>query len=235
MAHHRTLSQLRTAVRDNVDESTAAFWTNASLTRYLNRAKDRVATEVRKLKDDFFTVTRTSGDGALTILSESYSASSFAIVAGTSTYTMPPDLLELKLIEVTTSGYETVRFIHRDLTHHDMRAAMQITDNVSPSVIYFDLIGERTMRIAPKSDTALALQITYVQTFADLSDDSDELTMPYPLYLAVEEYATASAMMQDSNPNAAAHEARGRQIIEDFFGAHSRQTQDVEVATGYLD
>lgn len=235
MAHHRTLSQLRSAVRLNLDEASASFWSNADLLIYLNRAKDRVANEVRKLKDDFFTVTRTSGDGTLTILSESYAASSFAIVAGTTTYTMPPDLLEMKLIEVTTSGYETVRFFHRDLTHPDMRAAMQITDNVSPSVIYFDLIAERTMRIAPKSDTALTLQITYVQSFGDLSADGDELTMPYPLYLAVEEYATASAMMQDSNPNAAAHEARARQILEDFFGAHSRQTQDPEYASGYLD
>jgi hypothetical protein len=233
VAHHRTLLQMRTQVRYNVDEATESFFDDDALNAYLNRAKDRVATEVRKLKDDFFMVSRLSTDGSLTILSESYSASSFAIVAGTSTYTLPPDLLEIKLIEVVTSGYEYVQFVHRDLAHPDMRAAMSITDNVAPSVIYWDIYGERTLRIAPKSDTALDLRLTYVQQFADLSADGDELTMPYPLYMAVEEYATASAMAQDRNPDAAVHESRAKQIISDFFGAHARQTQDIETSISF--
>lgn len=233
MAHHRTLTQLRTQVRWNVDETSESFFDDDALLTYINRAKDRVAMEVRKLKDDFFMVSRTSDDGSLSILSETYAASSFAIVAGTTTYTMPPDLIEMKLIECITSNYEHVQFVHRDLNHPEMRAALAITSNVSPSVIYYDIYGERTMRIAPPSDTALALRITYVQRFADLSAGSDEMTMPDPLYMAVEEYATASAMAQDRNPDAAVHEARAKQIIADFFGAHARDTSGPEIAIGY--
>ena len=234
-ALHKTLTLLRSSVRRYLDESTASFWTNAALTEYLNEAKDRVWAEVKALKDDYFMVTRSSTDGSLTILTDTYAASSFAIVAGTTTYTMPPDLSEMKLIEVITSGYESVRFFYRDLAHPDMRAAMEITTNTPPTGFYFDLIGERTMRIAPKSDTALDLRISYTQIFADLSADADELTMPHPLYLAVIHYATASAMLQEGNPNSAVHEARARQIIANVFGAHSRQTQDMEIATGYME
>jgi hypothetical protein len=235
VAHHKTLSDLRTAVRDRLDESTASFWTNAQLTRYINRAKDRVWNRVKSLNEDYFAVTRTSEDGSLTILSESYDASSFQIVAGTRDYTLPPDFSEMKLIECIESGYEHVRFIYRDLARHDMRDALEIADNQTPGDFFFDLIGERTMRIAPKSDTTLDLRITYIQFFADLSDDTDELTMPHPLYLAVEEYATSMALRQDRNTDSEAYEASGDKIIAEMFGAHHRQTQDTETATGYLE
>lgn len=234
MAHRKSLSDMRTAVRDRLDESTAAFWTNAQLTRYINRAKDRVWNRVKALNDDYFTVTRVSTDGSLTILGETYAATSFQIVAGTRDYTLPPDFSEMKLINVTTSGYEDVRFVYRDLTHPDMRGALEITDNQVPNIFYFDIIAERTMRIAPLSDTTLDLRMTYVQYFADLSADTDQLTMPHPLYLAVEAYSVAQALMQDRNPDAAAAKADGDSIIAEMFGAHHRQTQDPEHAVGYL-
>lgn len=229
----KTLSELRTAVRDNVDESTAAFWTDAQILRYLNRAKDRVWLEVRKLKDDFFMETRSSTDGSLTILGDSYAASSFAIVAGTRDYTLPPDFVEMKLVEVITSSYEQIRFVHADLAHPDMRAALEIVDNQNPGYFLYDIIAARTMRIAPKSNTALDLRISYVQIIPDLSGEGSELTLPHPLYLAVEQYATAAALKQDRNPDAATFEASGNAVIASVFGAHARQTADIETAIGY--
>lgn len=233
-APQKTLANLRSAVRDNLDESSVAFWTEAQLTRFINRAKDRVWTEARALKEDYFLVTRTSTDGSLTILGETYAATGFQIVAGTRDYTLPPDFAEMKLIEVTTSGYETTVFVYRDLTQPDMRRMLTLTDNQSPATFFFDLIGERTMRIAPKSDTTLDLRITYVRILADLSAETDALEMPHPLYKAVEEYATANALKMDRNPNAAAWEASGRSTVLTMVGSHARQVQDVEWAQGYL-
>ena len=235
MAHHRTWTLMRDAIRAYLDEATASFWTQAQLLIFANRAKDRVASEVRKLRHVYFTVTRSSTDGSLTILAETYLASSFAIVAGTRTYTLPPDFMSMQLIETITSGYEDVRFVYRPLNHPDMRSALAYVGNIAPSTFYFTISGERTLRVVPPSDTALDLRITYIQQFADLSADSDELTMPYPLYMAVEHYAVASAMMMDRDPNSAAHEARARAIINEVVAADVRQDQDIEVATGYLD
>lgn len=235
MSHHKTGTQLLTMVRDVLDESTASFWTDAQLYRYISTAKDRVWNEVRKLKKDYFAVTRTSADGSLTILGESYSASDLAVTVGGTSITLPHDFATLKLIQVTTSGYESVRFERRALNHPDMRAALEITDNVNPSTLYFEIIGERTLRYAPKSLVALATTFTYIQTFADIDEASDELTMPHPFYLAVVEYAIASAMLQDDDPNAATHEARAKQIILDATGADERQDQDEEIVVGFLE
>lgn len=234
MALRKTRAELRTAVRDNLDETSSGFWTDDQLNRMLNRAKDRVWMEVRKVKDDFFDITRSSTDGALTILGEAYNASSFALAVGTRDYTLPPDVAEVALIEVITTSYEDVRFIKRALSHPDMRSALALREPTSPGLIYFALLGERTLRIAPMVDVALDIRLTYTAVVPDLASEGDTLEMPHPLYKAVEEYATASALKMDRDPNAAAWEATGNASLATFFGAHARQTQDPEFVTPYL-
>lgn len=229
MSHYRTRTQIETQVRLNLDEVTASFWTAADLQARINRAKDRVWTEVRKLKDDYFDIQRLSTDGSLTILGESYTASSFAIVAGTRNYTLPPDVFEIRLVEVITSNYEQIRFVYKKLTSPEHRALREITTNQTPSVFLFDLLtlsGNPTMAIAPLSNTALDLRLTYTRQLADLSADGTELEMPHALYAAVEAYATASALLKDRAPEAAVWEQTGNSLIAGMFGAHARQTQD---------
>lgn len=237
MAHRKTLSGLRTAVRDNLDESTASFWTNAQLNRFLNRAKDLVWVEMRKLRpDDYFVTNRASTDGTVTILSESYATSSFQIPTGnTFTRTLPPDFAEMKRIEVITSDYEWVQFQHSDMTHPDFRALRSLTDDQSPGVFLFDIVGERTMHYTPRSSVALDLRLWYVQFLADLSADGDELEMPHPGYLAVEELATMRAQIMDRDPTAAVWSQLAKSTVATIFGGHARQTQDPVFVQGYLD
>lgn len=236
MAHRRTLSDLRLAIRDNLDESTAAFWTNAQLNRYINRAKDRVWVEVRKLKADYFVANRASTDGTVTILGESYDTASFQIPVGaTFTRTLPHDFAEMKRIEVITTDFEDVQFYHEDYTSPRFRALRAITDDLSPDAFLFDIVAERTLVYAPRSDTALDLRIWYVQATADLTTDTDTLEIPWPLYKAVEEYATAGALKMDRDPNAAVWEASGNATIANTIGGHARQTQDPEFVESYLE
>ena len=245
MAYRRLLSDLRTAVRDNLDEATASFWTNAQLNRFLTRAADAVWMECRKLKADFFLLQRTSTDGSVTIYGDSYTTSSFAIVAGTTDYTLPMDLAELRRIDATTSGYESVVFRHADLATSTMRAYRAQTTNQDPTVIWFDVIGERTLTIAPKCSVALDLRLWYVPrtmifstagaSLMDFATDTDELALPHPLYLAVEEMATMRAQLMDRDPSATNWEQMAERTVRRFFGAHARQSQDPEVVEGVFE
>lgn len=235
MALRKTLLNLRTAVRDNLDEVSPSFWSDAQLLRSINRARDRVWTEVKRLKDDYFLVSRTSLDGTLTILAESYAATSFQIVAGTKEYALPFDVSELKLIECLTSGYEHVRFVHHDLASPEVRALRELTTSQSPSLFAFDLIGERTLTIAPASDTTLNLRLWYVPILDDLVADTDTLQMPHALYTAVEEFATARSLVQDRAAEAATWEQMGLATVQRFMGAHRRQTQDPEMVRLYME
>ena len=235
MAHRKTLTQLRAALRVNLDEPTSGFWTDANLNLLINRAKDRCYSEVRKAAQEYFIVTRSSTDGALTILGESYTASSFAIVASTRDYTLPPDFAEMVTIECITSGQEHQRFAFRPATDPQFRGVLAQTTAVTPAGFLYTILGERTLRIAPMSDTALDLRLTYIFVVADLSADADTLEMPYPLYMAVEEYAAGQALMMDRAPEAAAWEARGNSTVARFLGSNVRQSTEPEYVVGFLE
>lgn len=235
--HYKSLSTLRTMVRDQLDEVSPSFWSEAQLNRYINRAKDRVRTRLRALNDYYCSVTRTSQDGTLTIQGESYPAANFKIVAGTSDYALPPDFDGMSTIECITSGHEDLDFTRKDINDPEFRGARSLPDNQSPwDEVLFCIIGEpAVMRIAPKLDTTLDLRITYIQTLADLSADGDALTLPNPSHLAVVDYATMYALRQDRSPDAGTYEASGDKLLAEEFGSDRRQTQDVQTARGYLE
>jgi hypothetical protein len=230
----RTLADLRTAVRDNVDELVASFWSDAQLNRFINRAKDRVWTEVRKLKEDYFLVTRSSTDGSIVIFGSTYACANFQISsAGTLSYQLPPDMASIKLIECITSNYEYVGFEYRDMAHPDFRSARMVTNQYTPETFIFDVVGERTLMLAQKSDTTLDLRISYIPIVPDMASDTDLLEMPHALYMAVEEFATAAALKMDRDPNSAAWEQTGNASIARALGASSRQDQDAEFVQDY--
>lgn len=225
MALRKTRAELLTAVRSNLDEATASFWSDTELYNFINRAKDKVWIEVRKLKADFFVKNLDTDDGSVTLHGESFDTSTLAISVGGTEITLPHDFHEMKYIEVTTSGYEDVRFYHRDITHPDFRAKRALTDNQTPTHFYFDVYGERTLIYTPKSSVALNLRIFYVFKPADV-DGSTSLDMPDPLYLAVEEYATTRAQLKDRDETAAVWQQMGNKTVLDCLGAMTRQIQD---------
>jgi hypothetical protein len=240
---------MTTAVRTALDEATAAWWTDANLFSVLTRAAHAVATEMRKLKadGDYFMRTMLSTDNSETIYGETYLPSSLALVAGTTEYTLPPDLLELKVIEVTTSGQEWVTFTHRDLASPDFRAAKAaFTTNQPPNAFYFDVVGERTLVLVPPPDQALAIRLRYISSaviqataggayLKDFATSTDQLIMPFPGYMAVEEVATMRALLRDRDVMSAAYATMADASVARLFGAHARQTQDPSVVMGLFE
>jgi hypothetical protein len=233
MALRRTLLEMVTAIRTNLDEVSPSFWAAADIPQFVNRAKDRVWMEVRKAQQDYFVVTRSSLDGVTSVLGESYDAAAFRLVPGTRDYLLPPDFALLLSNRVITSGYEWLRLSNRRHTDPDFRRALEETAAQTPR--YYTLLGERTARVAPLPDVTLEWALTYVALVPDLTSNPSTLEMPHPLYMAVEQYATAEALMKDHSPDAAAWEAKGNATIALFLGATARQDTDTPVVHGYLE
>jgi len=227
-APRKTVADLLLAVRQNLDEREEAFWLDTELIARLDDAQHMVWSRVKALKSDYFDVQRSSTDGSVTILGESYSCASFAVAASTTSYTLPPDMDELKLIECLTSGYESVTFTFRDMTTAPFRALLQVTDAQEPDGFLCDLIGERTLVLVPKVNRALDLRITYTPILGTLSATTDTLQVPHPLWLAVVDYATARAMRKDRDGAFAMWEQAAEGHMMRFFSSHARQTQDAE-------
>lgn len=233
--NQRTVTQVLRDVRTNLDENAASFWTDAQLIAYIDQAYTLVWLEVKRVKADYFTVERTSLDGAVTILGESYDTSSFRLAAGTTRYTLPPDVAEIKLVECITSGYEQVVFTFRDLTHPNFQGLRQWTSSVDPTGFLVDLMGERTMVIAPTPNRALDLRLNYVPILDSLTTGTDTLQLPHPLWLAVVDLATKRAQMKDSNSNFLMWERDAQATVQRFLSSHSRQTQDPEYVQGLFE
>jgi len=231
-APRKTVADLLLAVRQNLDEREEAFWLDTELIARLDDAQHMVWSRVKALKSDYFDVQRSSTDGSVTILGEAYDCAGFAIAASTTSYTLPPDMDELKLIECLTSGYEAVTFAFADMTSAAFRSLLATVDAQEPSGFLCDLIGERTLVVAPKANRALDLKLTYTPILGTLSATTDTLQVPQPLWLAVVDYATARAQMKDRDSSFLMWQQAAEATIARFFGSHARQTQDTEVAEG---
>lgn len=232
----KTLSDLRTAVRDALDEPTPARWANAQLDRYLNQAMFRVWNEVRRLRKDYFVRALASTDETVQVLCENYDTANLAVTVNGTTMELPADFAELVLFEVTTSGREQLRFVWRAMTDPLFRAAREQTTAQDPDIFYFDIYDSRTLIYAPLSSVALDTRLFYVFRPAELSGDDTEMEMPAPLDLAVVWYAVASAMAQDLAPEAALYEQRAKSVIAEMVATDSRVNQDPQTAiSAYAD
>lgn len=225
--------EMVTAIRTNLDEVSPSFWASADVPQFLNRAKDRVWMEVRKANQDYFETTRDSADGVQSILGENYDCASFRLEPATRDYTLPPDFSTLVSNRCLTAGFEWLRLTYKRHTDYTFRRALEETSAQTPR--YYTILGERTWRIAPLSDMTLEWAITYVHLVPDLTSDTSTLEMPHPLYMAVEQYATAEALMKDHSPDAAAWEAKGNATIALFLGANERQGTDTEHVVGLFE
>lgn len=225
MAHQKSVANLIQAIRDNTDEQTTNRFSDALILRAINEAKDRVWSEVRRLRSDYFTTALASNAGSQTILSETYAATGLQVTVGGTTMTLPPDFAELKLLEVITTDYETVRFRHVDFADPEFKRLREITDQTTPSEFIFDIYNERTLIYAPLSNTLLNTRLFYVFKLANLVTGGT-LQMPEPLEICVEWFATASVQLGDYAAESAAWEQRAKALLSEFLGADTRQAQD---------
>lgn len=233
--HYKSLSYLLTGVRDQLDEASPSFWTDAQLTRYINRALSRARNRLKEVNENYLLISRTSLDGVLTIQGESYDTSNFRIVSGTSDYYLPPDFDQLAIIECIQGGYENVLFTRKNINDPEFRSLRTLTSNQEPGdEIYFDIIGEPAfLRIAPKTNVTLNMSLSYIPTLTELASDTDRIFLPDPMWQSVADYACYYALRQDRSPDATAFEASGDKLIAEKFGAEMRQTQDVQTARSY--
>jgi hypothetical protein len=241
----RTLLELRTDVRTNLDEASAAFWTDTQLNRFLTQAADEVWAEVKKVKQDYFLRALASTAGLQTVMGQSWDTSLMKVVPNATTLELPPDLAELKLIQVITPGYEYLMFHAMDQTAPEFRYLLSLTENQTPTGFVFDVIADHHMFFAPASDATLDLKVTYIAvtciedatgaTKPALTVDTDQLALPHPLYLAVEAMATWRAQYMDRDPGADRWLDMANKTIARWMGGHRRQIQDPEFAMGVFE
>ncbi len=143
---------------------TTPFITQDELLRWANEGRDELEKQLRSAEQDYLWVTRNSADADFDWENETYDPSDFGMTGDTTiyTFTLPPDLLILKEIRVTTSGQQDIRFEQKDHAYNDFQAIIRSTSPVR-DLIYWDIVDERTLYVANPPATVLAIQLSYIQ------------------------------------------------------------------------
>lgn len=147
----------------NINGTTHRFVTQAELLAWAQDGHALLFAKLRQANQDFGFVTRQSTDGSFRWNGITYAPSSFALTTAARTYTLPPDVIEIRQIRALTSGQEQRLFEHKDLT--DPIVVTQIrseSGSLAYGTIYWDLVGERTLRLARPPDVAMDIEISYI-------------------------------------------------------------------------
>lgn len=147
----------------NADGTTHRFVTEAELLAWAQEGHHLLYGRLRQANQDYGLVVRQSTDADLRWNGITYDCSSFGLTTTARTYTLPPDLIELRQIRAITSGYEDRLFEQKDLTDPTVVAQTRsASDTTNSGTIYWDVVGERTLRLALPPDVALDIELSYI-------------------------------------------------------------------------
>ena len=147
----------------NIDLTTHRFVTETELLTWAQEGHERLLTHLRQVREDYGLVVRQSTDADFRWNGVTYNPSSFGLTTTATTYTLPPDLIELRQIRAITSGYEDRAFESKDLANRQVVDRVRLASgNTTNDVIYWDIVGDRTLRLAIPPDVALDIEISYI-------------------------------------------------------------------------
>jgi len=141
------------------------YFTTVELVAWANDGKDRLEKVLRRVNENYFIRFIASTGTSAKILGIDYAGTSLAWADGTILYTLPPDFLKMVSIRITTSAYANAKIERRAYHDPEFQDALR-TSNTAQIMrgadFFYDIIGERTLAIAPDPNAALNLEMAYV-------------------------------------------------------------------------
>ena len=134
-----TLVLARTEVRDNIEEASAGYWSDAELTRKINTAYSRLWLKIMQLRKNFF-----------------HTTDSKSFTPGTNTVTLATNFYRAKRFRITTAGQENIIFTPTDSSRREFIDLQRVdVTQDSPSEFLYDILGQNTLIVAPIPRSAL--------------------------------------------------------------------------------
>ena len=170
-----TLLQLRTAVRDNIEEASAGYWSDAELTRKINSAYERLWMKIMQLRKNFFHATDEK-----------------TFTVGTNTVTLIDNFYRAKRFRIISAGEDSIIFRYKDSSSPEFIELQRSDVTVAlPSEFLFDILGQNTLIVAPIPRVALTFKYDYYKIVTRLSADGDTFEIIDPFISWVEHEATS--------------------------------------------
>lgn len=184
--HGRCLAQMVGSVRDNLVAggggnlalNTDEFWSDAEIIRNINYAYNELWKIAKNLRTDLFTEVMGSDESffvrnVIDGFQTTFDPSSFKITQNIQYYTLPTELAELKNIRGLDSEHQGVRFRHKDFGSEEFKTAFYKEAGTGSGEYLFDVIGRRSLVIAPKPQETFDIEIVYTRRLRRLFNYSD--------------------------------------------------------------
>ena len=186
---------MRLRARDDLNEATASFWSDAELNRRLNRSYREIRTRIAQLDEEFF-------EREITVV---YPGSSRQVPL--TTLGFPAEPLKFVRVEDITGNANAPSVL--DHVGKGEETAYRITGggvadftSIHGSGYYLSAGpgGAREMGVRPQPSSSLTLRITYVGMTTELVADLDSPDIPEDFHEAIVLGAVYSARLKEEAP-----------------------------------
>lgn len=232
-----TCASLITRVRDLINESTASFWSDAELLRYMNGAINDLYRRIKdNIQDDFFTLDESNVSAA----------ASTAALTG-----VPSNVAEIRqLLPRSIVSYPNLRFWPRKWTDYDFQAARASTalDPISGGDVFYAIygtggpVGAPNIEIAPTLSAAVPLTLAYVPSRTEITSDATVNPIPGESDMALVYYTTAHALGRTPHgdndtmrPDSAYMKLFEQEAVKIVVASTPRQTDEPDVAEAFFE
>lgn len=203
-----TLTNLLADVRDRLDETTASFWSDAGLTRWINEALSDIAKRSETL----------------------LSKGTVPAVASTATYNLPTDAVRLHLVEYVPSG-STQTYPVKVATRQSMENVWGLNQSQVGSYPMFyvpwGFVPNLQMQVYPVPSAAGTFNIWYYKLPTTLVNGGDVAQIPEGWQDLIPLYVEAIAKRKDHDPTWSEamemYETRLRTMSEQLRHLHDQQ------------
>lgn len=217
-----TVAQVRTRIRAHLEEATASYWTDTEIFNAILRSYRKMWVKIMSIRKDWFQTT----------------AGTLTLVDGTTKYSLPDDCFHVKHIRTTTSGKENVTFKYMSQTSPQfieaLRSDIAITN---PSVMWYDIIGNTQIIVAPIPRSTLVAAIEYVPTPIALTDTTGTFGVLDPFLDYVESAATADLLAKGPLEPLSYWKQESKEAWDDAMRAlgQPRSDQSADYVEGMFD
>lgn len=221
----KTLKNARDAVRDNIQESSEAFWTDAELNRYINRAKDDLYTSISLVNENFFLESGT-----------------VSVVAGTTKYELSAGFFRLKNIRTTTAGKEEMVWLPAKINSKAFNDGLNASysnsiENKMMYDTYHDVSNKKNyLIVSPIPADSFAINVDYISVVPDLTSDSDVFAIFDPFVGYIIDKATYYALSKGPSGDFNTPLKESARKLEDIKTNCGRpQIKDPEFVDGFME
>lgn len=235
-----TVEELLTEIRGDLDERGAeGVWRNADLITWINAGIVKVSAKLKRVtREDWLTKYLHSDDSAITIGLETYNPGNIQITAGVSTYTLPPDLVEIRQWEPKPQAFKDngYRLIGRDMSNAQFVALSREESTITRRAFLYDLYGLNSVRVVPTPAETFHTTMWYSVAPTRLRASDTISIIPVWAYEAVKLYVRYRAFKSVSHPDTAGEIALFNEELSTLgHMATPRQSQDPVIVEGVFD